>query len=76
LVAPVLWAVSDIILAHPQWAAAGLAWLDAMDTCDLPGMRARAKLNRQAASPRQAIATMMFEHLRTILAEEPQGRLI
>jgi hypothetical protein len=65
LVAPVIWAVSDIVLAHPQWPAEGLAWLEAPDACDLSAMRVAAKANRKAAAPRQAIATMLFEKLRT-----------
>lgn len=62
LVAPVIWAVSDVLLAHPSWF--GGAWLDAMDAIDLAEMHERARANRRAAQPRQAIATMLFERLR------------
>ena len=63
LVAPTIWAISDIVLAHPAWTAT-TAWLDALDGARLSDMRARAKANRRAVQARQAIATMLFEHLR------------
>lgn len=62
LIAPVIWAISDVLLAHPSWFGSG--WLDALDKIDLSDMHERAKANRQAAQPRQAIATMLFEQLR------------
>lgn len=62
LVAPIIWAVSDVLLAHPSWF--GSAWLDAMDGIDLGEMHDRARANRRAAQPRQAIATMLFDKLR------------
>lgn len=75
LVAPTMWAISDLILAHPAWTQS-TAWLDAIDSADLSEMRARAKANRRAVQPRRAIAAYLFEHLSRILAIEPQGRLL
>ncbi len=75
LVAPTIWAVSDIILAHPSWCAT-TAWLDAMDAIDLSDLRERAKANRQAVKARQAMATMLFEKLRETFALETQPRLV
>lgn len=74
LVAPVLWAVSDTLLAHPSWFSG--EWLDAMDKIDLAEMHERAKANRKAAQPRQAIATMLFEKLREKFQVVEQERLI
>jgi len=74
LVAPVIWAVSDILLAHPSWF--GGDFLEAMDRIDLAEMHERAKANREAAQPRQAIATMLFEELRKDFQPEEQARLI
>lgn len=74
LVAPVIWAVSDILLAHPTWF--GGEWLDAMDKIDLAEMHERAKANRRAAQPRQAIATMLFEMLSKRFQVVEQERLI
>jgi hypothetical protein len=74
LVAPVIWAVSDILLAHPTWF--GGEWLDAMDKVDLAEMHERAKANRRAAQPRQAIATMLFETLSKRFQVVEQERLI
>jgi len=74
LVAPVIWAVSDILLAHPSWF--GGDFLEAMDRIDLAALHERAKANREAAQPRQAIATMLFEELRKDFQPEEQARLI
>jgi hypothetical protein len=74
LVAPVIWAVSDILLAHPTWF--GGEWLDAMDKVDLAEMHERAKANRRAAQPRQAVATMLFETLSKRFQVVEQERLI
>lgn len=74
LVAPVIWGMSDCLLAHPSWF--GGDFLQAMDGIDLAEMHERAKANRQAAQPRQAIATMLFEKLRERFAVEEQGRLV
>lgn len=74
LVAPVLWAVSDTLLAHPTWF--GGDFLQAMDAIDLADMHERAKANRKAAQPRQAIATMLFEKLRENFQVVEQERLI
>ena len=74
LVAPVIWAVSDILLAHPTWF--GGEWLEAMDAVDLAEMHERAKANRRAAQPRQAISTMLFETLSKRFKVVEQERLI
>jgi hypothetical protein len=74
LVAPVILAVSDVLLAHPSWF--GSAFLDAMDKIDLGDMHERAKANRHAAQPRQAMATMIYEELRGTFHDEKQERLI
>lgn len=74
LVAPVIWAVSDILLAHPSWF--GGDFLEAMDRIDLAEMHERAKANREAAQPRQAIATMLFDELRKDFQPEEQARLL
>jgi hypothetical protein len=55
LIAPVIWAVSDLLLAHPNWL--GSDWLDALDAID-------AKVNRKAVQPRAAIASILFDRLK------------
>jgi hypothetical protein len=74
LVAPVIWALNDLLLAHPSWF--GSEWLEQMDATDLAEMHERAKANRRAAQPRQAIATMLFEKLRSKFHVVEQERLI
>lgn len=75
LVAPVIYAVSDIVLAYPEWTAT-TAWLDALDQADLAEMWSKAKANRRAAKPRSAISTMLFDHLRATLQPDRQARLL
>jgi len=74
LVAPVIWAMSDVLLMQPSWF--GSAFLEAMDGIDLAEMYDRAKAYKKAAQPRQAIATMLFEKLREKFQVVEQERLI
>ena len=62
LTAPVIWAVSDLLLAHPSWF--GSDWLDALDAIDLAAVYETAKANRKAVQPRAAIAAILFERLK------------
>jgi len=63
LVAPVIWAVSDLVVAHPEWAERVSDWLAAFDKVDLRQLRAFARLNKSAVKPRAAIATLLFGFL-------------
>jgi hypothetical protein len=63
LVAPVIWAVSDLIVAHPKWADRVSDWLAAFDKVDIRQLRTFAKLNKSAVKPRAAIATLLFGFL-------------
>ena len=62
LIAPVLWAVSDVLLAHPSWF--GGDWLAALDKIDLGALHESVKPNRDAVQPRSAIAALLFEHMK------------
>lgn len=75
LVAPMMWAISDTILAHPSWPET-TDWLDAIDRIDLAGLREIAKENRRGAALRPAINTMIYLHLRQVFAPQQQGRLL
>ena len=61
LVAPVIWAVSDLIVAHPAWADRVSDWLAAFDKVDICHLRAFAKQNKSAVKPRAAIATLLSD---------------
>src|ERR1035437_1694335 len=67
LVAPVIWAVSDLIRAHPAWADHASEWFEAFDRVDLAKLRTIAKLNRNAVKPRAAVATLLFGFLHSRL---------
>jgi hypothetical protein len=63
LVAPVIWAISDLIVAHPKWADRVSDWLAAFDKVDIRQLRAFARLNKSAVPPRAALATLLFGFL-------------
>jgi hypothetical protein len=62
LTAPVIQAVSDLLLAHPAWF--GSDWLDALDKIDLSALHESAKANRKAVQPRAAVAAVLLERLK------------
>ena len=72
LVAPVIWAVSDLIRAHPEWADRASEWFDAFDRVDLAKIRTIAKRNRNAVKPRAAIATLLFGFLCSRLDQQQE----
>jgi hypothetical protein len=63
----IIYAVSDLIRAHPTWAERGLSWVEAFDSIDLLGMARTAKVNRKAVPVRQAVAALTFDRLRQSL---------
>ena len=72
LIAPVIWAVSDVLNAYPEWF--GDAWFKVMDRIDLAEMFERASANRRIALPRSAIATLIFERMREQFLDNDRGR--
>jgi hypothetical protein len=73
LVAPTIWAVSDLILAHPAWADRATDWFDAFDKVDLKQLRAFAKLNKSAVPPRAALATLLFGFLESQMDRQQES---
>jgi hypothetical protein len=65
LVAPVIWAISDLIRAHPAWAERATDWFDAFDRVDIRQLRVFAKLNKSAVKPRATLATLLFGFLKS-----------
>jgi hypothetical protein len=72
LVAPVIWAVSDLIRAHPAWADRATDWFDAFDRVDIRQLRAFAKQNK-AVKPRAAIATLLFGFLKSQMDRQQES---
>jgi hypothetical protein len=71
-----LLAISDIMVAHPEWADSGLRWLEVFDRIDVAEIQRQAKANRDAVPQRHGIATMVFRELSAAFAEdqtEPTG---
>lgn len=63
LKAPIIWAVSDLILTQRAWADRGLEWLEAFDDIDLLGLMRAAQPNRKAVQLRAGICTLLFGRL-------------
>lgn len=66
--APVLLAVSDVLLAHPEWM--GSRWFEIIDKIDFMDFWGRAKVGG-AVPPRQHIAALLCEQFRLALMEKP-----
>jgi hypothetical protein len=62
LVGPVLWGLSDLLTAHPEWF--GDTWLQIMDQTALAELFEIASANRRLGKPRVVVATMLFERMR------------
>lgn len=79
LVAPVLEAVSDIILHHPDfttrpWSSADgepRGWLDLLDEIDIPALREIAKQNRRVASVREGLGALI--HYQIVVKTHVKG---
>jgi hypothetical protein len=71
LVAPVIWAVSDLIVAHPAWAERATDWFDAFDKVDIGTLRDLVRQNKSAVKPRAAIATLLFGFLKSQMDQPP-----
>jgi hypothetical protein len=67
LVAPTIWAVSDLVRAHPHWTQRASDWFKAFDKVDLGKLLAFAKRNRDAVKPRAALATLLFGFLNSAM---------
>jgi hypothetical protein len=63
LVAPTIWAVSDLVRAHQHWTERASDWFKAFDKVDLGQLLAFAKRNRAAVKTRAALATLLFGFL-------------
>jgi hypothetical protein len=55
--------ISDVMLAHPEWPATGLRWLEAFDKVDLGDIREQARLAREAVPQRHGIASALHREL-------------
>jgi hypothetical protein len=74
LVEPVIYAISNILAAHPAWGECGLAWLEAFDSIKLKELAATAKANRRASPASAAIATMLHERLSPLFDPPPKPK--
>jgi hypothetical protein len=76
LVEPVIRAVSNVMLARPDWPNKGLEWLEAFDKIDLCDLWDKSKLDKGAPRPRLGVEARLNDRLRMIFNETVQERLI
>lgn len=76
LVEPIIRAVSNVMLARPDWPNKGLEWLEAFDTIDLCDLWERSKMDKGAPRPRLGVEARLNDQLRIIFKETVQERLI
>lgn len=76
LVEPIIRAVSNVMLARPDWPARGLKWLEAFDEIDLCHLWEQSKLDAGAPPPRSGVEARLNERLRVFFGERVQERLI
>lgn len=58
-----VFAVSEIMLARPDWANSGLRWYEVFDTIDLGALQRQAKMARDVAPQRHVLAGLLFAEL-------------
>jgi hypothetical protein len=67
--AETIWAISDCILARPDWERQGLAFLEAFDAIDLKDLRKRAKAILPRHGARVVLGVLLWERLREAFGE-------
>jgi hypothetical protein len=58
-----IWAISDIVIARPDWPNRGLAYIEAFDDIDLKALRAKAKAIRIPCPSRFLLGVLLHERL-------------
>jgi hypothetical protein len=58
-----LYAISDIMVAHPDWADSGLRWLEVMDRIDIAEIQRQAKVHRDVVPQREGVASALLREL-------------
>lgn len=76
LVEPVIRAVSNVMLARPDWPDKGLEWLEAFDDIDLCHLWEEAKKDQGAPAPRLGVEARLNDRLRVIFGERAQERML
>jgi hypothetical protein len=67
--AETIYAISDCILARPDWEKRGLAFLEAFDAMDLKALRLRAKGILPKHKARVVLGVLIWERLRQAFGE-------
>ncbi|WP_051677261.1 hypothetical protein [Bradyrhizobium sp. URHD0069] len=76
LVEPVIWAISDVMLANPRWPSRGLEWLAAFDEIDLCEVWAASKEANGAPPERHGVASKITELMQKRFGEGKEEKLL
>ncbi len=76
LVEPVIWAISDVMLANPKWPDKGMEWLVAFDEIDLCAIWALSKRANGAPRERHGVAYKLTEILQNRFGEGKEEKLL
>lgn len=77
LIAPVIKAISKIMVEHPGWYASDASkFLEVMDRADLAGLYERARANKRVVAAHDTIAALLLDLLRGEFQPEEMERLI
>lgn len=77
LIAPVIKAVSRIMVQHPTWYGNDASvFLETMDRADLVGLYERAKANKGVVEVHKTIAALLLDELRKVFKPQEMERLI
>lgn len=74
LVAPVIWAVSDVLNFRPDWL--GDRWFKALDEIELATLYERAKALRRVVHPRRIMAITLIAEMERRFEQQLQPELI
>lgn len=65
-----LHAISDILIAYPEWADSGLRWFEVFDGINLGAIQRQARANRDAVPQRWGLGTLLHRELAEAFAEK------
>jgi hypothetical protein len=61
LIAPVIWAISDVLMSKPEWF--GDVWLQTLDEIELEALYERARPMREWIKPRAAVGAWLVNEM-------------
>jgi hypothetical protein len=70
--APVIWAVSDVLHIRPEWL--GDPWFNLLDEIELGALYESAKALRKVVEPRHVMAIRLIDEMERRLENQPDRK--